>query len=238
MISFLLYANQKEELTLLKENSFDVICRISEDDWDILEYYDKKQVFEYLEKNPVIDVSCVDVTSECGIEIAEDSRRRNGNMFMVLLSDNTVSPNTYIRPSIMASSLLLRPISEETIKEVFFEVLSAYLKKYRQADNQQDSFVIDAREGRELVPLNRICFFEARDKKIYIYTDHKEYSCYDTLDKIEEGLEKEFVRCHRSFIVARSMIKKIIFSQNMIELCNGITVPISRTYKKFLKEIK
>lgn len=238
MISLLLYANRKNELALLKNNSFDVICRISEDDWDILDYYDKKLVFEFLSKNPVIDVSCIDVTSESGLEIAEDSRRKNSNMFMILLSDSTVSPSTYIKPSIMASSLLLRPLSKENIKEVFLEVVLAYLKKYRQEENQSESFVIDAREGRELVPLDHIYFFEARDKKIYIYTDYKEYACYDTLDKIEEGLQKEFVRCHRSFIVARSMIKKIVFSQNVIELRNGMSVPLSRTYKKFLKEMK
>lgn len=238
MISLLLYANRKNELALLKNDSFDVICKISEDDWDILDYSDNNRVFEFLSKNPVIDVSCIDVTSECGIEIAEDSRRKNSNMSMILVSDSTVSPSSYIKPSIMASSLLLRPLSTENIKEVFVEVVIAYLKKYSQADNRSESFVIDAREGRELVPLDHIYFFEAREKKIYIYTDYKEYSCYDTLDKIEGGLQKEFVRCHRSFIVARSMIKRIVFSQNVIELRNGMSVPLSRTYKKLLREMK
>lgn len=237
MILMLCYSHIKKELTVFRQLSYDITCRISDDDWDFLNYCDKKLLMEYLSENPVIDISCVDVAAESGIEIAEDLRSRNGNMYIILLADGKMSPMSYIRPSIMAGSLLIRPLTVDVVKTVFMEAISEYLRKFHKEKGEL-SFVIDNRDGRQLVPYEQILFFESRDKKIFACTDGMEYSFYDTLDNLEQNLADGFIRCHRSFIVARSRIKKILLSQNTILLDNGCQIPLSRSYKSVFKELK
>lgn len=238
MIAMLLYSHIKKDLAIIKEHSFEVVCRISDDDWDFFDYDNKLKIFEFLKKNPIINISCIDVTSDGGIEIAEEIRRQNRDMYMILLSDSSVSPITYIKPTIMAGSLLLRPVSEKNIKEVFFEAVKEYMKKIHSEESNNSCFVIDNRDGKQLIPFSRIIFFESRSKKIFVNTEDKEYSFYDTLDNLENELNEDFIRCHRSFIISRSSIKKILFSQNLIELLNGTFVPLSRTYKTVFKELR
>lgn len=67
---------------------------------------------------------------------------------------------------------------------------------------------------------------------------NKEYSYYDTLDNLENKLGSEFIRCHRSYIVSRYYIKKIQLSQNLIVLNDDSLIPISRSYKSRVKELK
>jgi DNA-binding LytR/AlgR family response regulator len=236
MISMLFYSHIKRELTVFKNLSYDITCKISEDDWDFLNFSDKQLLMNFLSENPVIDISCVDVAAESGVEIAENLRSRNSHMFIIVLADSTMSPMLYIKPTIMAASLLMRPLSTELVKKVFFDVIKQYIHKY-YSENGDDSFVIDNRDGRQLVPYEQIVFFESRDKKIFINTSGREYSFYDTLDSLEKRLSDKFVRCHRSFIVARTRIKKILFSQNTIILDNDCQIPLSRSYKSVFKEL-
>lgn len=233
----LCYSHIKKELTVFRQLSYDITCKISDDDWDFLNYNDINLLMEFLNENPLLDISCVDVASESGVDIAEDLRRRNGNMYIILLADGSMSPMMYIRPTIMAGSLLIRPLTVETVKKVFMEAISEYLRKYHK-EKGKCNFVIDNRDGRQLIPYEQIVFFESRDKKIFVSTNSMEYSFYDTLDNLEQKLSNEFIRCHRSFIVARSRIKKILLSQNTILLDNDWRIPLSRSYKNVFKELK
>ena len=72
MIAMLLYSHIKKDLAIIKEHSFEVVCRISDDDWDFFDYDNKLKIFEFLKKNHIINISCIDVTSDGGIEIAEE----------------------------------------------------------------------------------------------------------------------------------------------------------------------
>ena len=81
-------------------------------------------------------------------------------------------------------------------------------------------------------------FFESRNKKVYVNTGFEEYSFYDTLDNIESRVGDGFVRCHRSFIIAKSRIKKVMLSQNTVILDTDCYIPLSRTYKSVLKELR
>ena len=71
MIAMLAYSQNKKELVLLKKLSNEVVCRISEEDWDFLSYENKELLMEFLETNPQVDISCVDVAADRGVETAE-----------------------------------------------------------------------------------------------------------------------------------------------------------------------
>ena len=81
---------------------------------------------------------------------------------------------------------------------------------------------IAGRTGFKLEP------YEARRKSV---------SCsYETMEHLTERLPDYFVRCHRSFIVNRQRIRRVMLSKSLIELEQGIQLPLSRSYKPAFKE--
>lgn len=235
MITMLIYSHIQRELSALSNCGNDVVCKISDDDWDFLNVNEKKSLFEILEKEEIIDISCVDVAAEGGIDSAERLRDSNHNMSLILLTNPDISPMTYIKPTIMASSLLVRPLNASLVKKVFFETISDYLNRIYNKDNT-DCFALNDHGGKQLIPYKFIRFFESRNKKIFVSTASREYSFYDTLDNLEKKLPDTFIRCHRSFIVSKSYIRKISISKSIIELDKGFSIPLSRSYKNSMKE--
>ncbi len=64
----------------------------------------------------------------------------------------------------------------------------------------------------------------------------QEMAFYETMEHLEERLPDYFVRCHRSFIVSRQRIRKVMLSKSLIELEQGMQIPLSRSYKPAFKE--
>jgi len=91
-------------------------------------------------------------------------------------------------------------------------------------------------EGKQYIPLNQIYYVEAREKKIFIRTKQEEYGFYDTIENMEKKLPENFLRCHRSYIVNMSKVTAVKVSQSLIEVQDNLQVPLSRSYKRAVKE--
>ena len=92
------------------------------------------------------------------------------------------------------------------------------------------------RYGTEKIPYNSIFYFEAREKHIYVRTRTMEYGTGGTIEKLEQRLPVFFIRCHRSYIINRDYIETVKLKEGIAGLEGGMTVPVSRNYKKKLKE--
>ena len=235
MISFLAYTKSKNELTLLKQTVTDISSVLSDEDLKMYGFSSRDKFEKFLENCPVLDISFVDICGNGGIDYAKKVRSTNKDMSILLIVDLSLSPATYIMPSIMAASLLIRPFDRAAVKNVIDTVLKDYCEYFEQEDGGK-SFVVETREGKRLVPYSGIVYFESRNKKIFLGTDNEEYSFYGTLDNLEETLDDRFIRCHRSFIAAKKRISKIVLSKNIVVLDNGCEIPLSRSYKNKVKE--
>lgn len=235
MISFLAYTKSKNELTLLKQTVTDISSVLNDEDLKMYGFSSRDKFEKFLENCLVLDISCVDICGNGGIDYAKKVRSTNKDMSILLIVDLSLSPATYIIPSIMAASLLIRPFDRAAVKNVLDTVLKDYCEYFEQEDGGK-SFVVETREGKQLVPYSGIVYFESRNKKIFLGTDNEEYSFYGTLDNLEETLDDRFIRCHRSFIAAKKRISKIVLSKNIVVLDNGCEIPLSRSYKGKVKE--
>lgn len=238
MISVLLNSSNEKELNYIEECMRFFTARASEDVWEYHGFSRICEMMEYLDRMPILDIACVDITLKDGVDGAKRIRRLNQNTFILIISDCTIPPTDYIRPDIMACSLLLRPFNGKQAQSVIKTVIRSYLEKYVDCASQENVFVIDNREGKQLIPYDRITYFEAREKKIVAVTDSTEYSFYDTIDSLEKELPKQFVRSHRGFIVNCRRVSGIIASKNIICLDDGGEIPLSRSYKNVFKDIK
>lgn len=239
MISMLIYDRIEKELHRLRGAADDQAAYLSDEYWSILLAKTLKEAAQKEENVPVLNTACMDITGDGDLACVEELRKKYREMFLLLIADTSISPMSYVRPGIMASSLLLRPqagtpCDDKDIDRVMREFLEAYLERF---ETGQGSFVIESREGKIHVPFDKIYYFEARGKKLYLQTDTEEYGFYGTLDKLEEELPPHFMRCHRSFIVNIRKIEKVVLSQNIIYLTQDRDVPLSRSYKAALKEL-
>lgn len=237
MAFLMVYSSIEKELSALKEISRKYIAYLSEEKWEYATFRNLNEVKAYLEeKNPILDLVYADVTQAEAIPVIEVIRKKNTSAIILLIADATISPLVYMKPSIMAASLLLRPFDQIMLEGTVKELLETFIEKDK--DNTEEVFIVDNRDEKIRIPYNRICYFEAREKKIYLCLEDKEYSFYDTMGNLEKELPEYFVRCHRSFIINNKKLVKVYLSQNEIELEDEIFVPFSRSYRDVVKEMR
>lgn len=229
------YCNTAKDSDLIETEMRNVIAFYSDDDWQIDSCTEVKKYAEKYRTHLQIDMSCFDVTKDGSVEALEELRKFDKSAMLILISDTTISPLRYMKPALMAGSLMLKPLSgpvvSNTIKEIFNEINATE----QVPDGKK--FCLETRSGQKLVPYDKILFFEAREKKIFLNMDCEEFSFYSSLDVLEKSLPDNFIRCHRGFIVNKNKITQIVFAQNIIYCNSDIIIPLSRSCKPILKEM-
>lgn len=234
MISMMVYDSRSEERELMQHTIRQAAAHLTEEKLDLAYFERMEQMRVFLKESPLLDMACYDVSAKGSIDLLERIRRQYKETLLLLIAEPSMSPMEYIRPSILASSLLLRPITGDRLMDNLSELWEQYQEK--NSGEEEESLVIETREGKTFVPFSKIYYFEAREKKIYLRLKKQEITFYDTLEHLEERLPESFVRCHRSFIVSRNRIRRVMLSKNLIVLEQGIEIPLSRSYKPAFKE--
>lgn len=229
------YCNTEKDSDMLESEMRNVIAFYSDDDWQIDSCTEVKNYAEKYRSHSQIDMSCFDVTQDESVSKLEELRKADKSAMLILISDATVSPLKYMKPALMAGSLMLKPLNKtmisNTVKEVFNEIITT------DQVSDEKKFCVETKSGQTLLPYDKILFFEAREKKIFLNMECEEIAFYSSLDVLEKSLPDNFVRCHRSFIVNKNKITQIVFAQNIIYCNSDITIPLSRSCKPMLKEL-
>lgn len=223
----------KNEMSLIERGLREQTALSTDEQLDFVGLYSKEDLETFLKETYQADIVCTDVTASHGVSQAEHLRERYPNAAIILIADTTISPVSYMKPTILAAGLLLKPIQKDMMEQVLKEIFQCYVLQ----NVSEEVFVVDHREEKHRIPYSQILYFEARNKKIYVCTLGCEYGFYDTMDHLEELYSDRFVRCHRSFMVSRTRIAQIKLSQNCLTLEGGIEIPLSRSYKNQIKEL-
>ncbi len=237
MISLLLIDTKEDEKASLKRGLRDIAAGYSDEYWSIECFGSKKEASDYLQKNGILDFACIDVVADSSMELIKDIRERYDGLALMLIADTRISPMEYLKPGVRPDSLLLRPLKETITEKTLLEFITDGMER-KTEKGEKDFFVVKSKDERTFIPYRDICYFEAREKKVFACTLHEEYGFYASLEEMSDSLPEEFIRCHRSFLVNSSKIKKVIGSRNMIELKDGLEVPVSRSYKTKFREYK
>lgn len=232
MISMLIYSCKHEEIEILENISKDIVAYSSDERLSIIK--GTKMTDISLNEIENIDIAFVDITIDFGLELAKQLRKQFENVEIIIISDQTISPIKYLTPNIRAISLLLKPLNEDLVHK---ELIELYDVIKINLNHEEDFFVFEYDKEQRKIPYSKILFFEAKDKKVYICLEKKEYGFYATLDTLEKKLPTCFKRCHRGFIVNTIYIRKVKYAQGNIILRNDVEIPISRSYKNVIKEI-
>lgn len=213
----------------------ELAAKWTEEQWKVRQCKTFCELEKIVESKEKTDIACVDITMEGALELTKQLRQKSAQAYIILIADTWISPLAYMRPSVGAESLMLKPLTKEQIRQVLEEAIGTYVRRFYKPDEKK-VFVLENKNGRELIAYDKICFFESREKKIYLNTEMEEYGFSDTLDMLEERLSDIFLRCHRSFLINKEKIRRVCLSQNFLMLEGEFEIPISRTCKPAVKE--
>lgn len=234
MVTMLIFYRRQKELDIFKKLGKELFARLSEDQLELRCFSASSGMMEYLRQGPLVDLFCAGITGPEEITLLRRVRRMYEKADFLLIADDTISPMEYLVPGVRASSLLLYPYRGEQHRQVFLEFMQNYLESLEKPQDQQ-CMVLENREGRTVIPFRQIYYIEVRERKVFIRIRNKEYSRYDSLEHMLEGLPDYFIRCHRSFVFNRQHLERVRLSENAVYLEHGIMVPLSRSYKPAVK---
>ncbi len=234
MIKILIFTGKKDEAALIRL----LVARYSlVHSWaesEVLSTNEPEEWREWAQSDETADVLICDVAVQSALTVLIEARKRNPQVLVVPIAGQSVSPTVYVRPEIMPSSLLWRPLTEDaaeqTISALFSSLHAAHIPK------SESQFEVKTRQRTQYIPYREICYFEAREKRVFLRTAHREVSLRCTLRQLEDQLPKEFVRCHKSYLVNRDHILSVNFTDQYIEMDGQIFVPLSRNYKSRFQE--
>ena len=195
---------------------------------EIEEYENGELLLKALDAGRAADVFFLDIQleqgSDDGIQLAKELRRR-GEKGLIIYVTGFID---YVQTGyeVKAFRYLLKSQIQEKMGQV--------LKDIKVELTSEDYFIFQ--KNREIVRINKqdIMYLESEKRILRVVTAQSEDTFYGTLDAVEEELRKDdFLRCHRSFLVNIRKIKN--FSNHRIELVNGSSIPISRSYSKEVK---
>ena len=234
MLSMLICDQNQEERDLLKKHSKDSVAFCSNDELEIGMTASVDEAKQYIEKQELLDVAFQEVTMPQGITMTKNLRIRYQYSELLLIADASISPMAYLTPEIRAASLLLRPFSEAQSRQVVNQFFQS-LYRERTKEEMEKVMIIENRQGKIRIPYDKIYYIEVKGRKIYIRLKDEEYSKYETMEQMIKKLPKQFLRCHRSFVINKNYVTKVRLSENLIYLEDEITVPLSRRYKADMK---
>ena len=181
------------------------------------------------------DIIYYEIQTKQDVDLLKDLRKRESAALLMLLTSAKVSPMLYLKPGISPDHLLLRPFSRTMFDEVNAELFDAYEASCAE-EGGEGSFTVNTREGKTLIPYEKILFFEAANKKINVRVGAEEYDFYDSIDNIATALPDYFQRSHRAYLVNTRKIRKIKLTEGIIELEGGVIAPLSRSYRAEFKK--
>jgi len=177
-----------------------------------------------------VDAFILDIqlkSSMSGLELAEKIREFNKDCYIIFTTG-------HLEYSLLAYKLktfdyLAKPITLERLEETVLRLVddvNGQPKKYIKIDSKNT-----------LVDENEILYIKREGMKLIYHTSSKDYESYSSFAKMENLLPKNFVRCHKSFVVNLNKIVHVDPVSNTIYFNGNSSCEIGPKYKRTILEV-
>lgn len=193
----------------------------------ITPYYDGMELIE--KYDTTIDLIFLDIRMKLvnGLHAAERIRQmdeRVGIIFLTTLTQYGLEGYKY-----QATNYIIKPLKYARLKSE----LDKFVERSQKEENL--SLVIANDTGKYKVPLKSIRYIETYNRNLMFHTEQENIICYKSMKEMERELcDKDFVRCHTSYIVNLFYVKGI--KKLDIELISDEIIPISQPKRKEFME--
>ncbi len=175
-------------------------------------------LFDY-EENKAVDILLLDIQMKGmdGIELSRQLRRNNDSLQIIFITGySDFMAEGY---DVSALHYLMKPVSQDK--------LYAVLDKAAKRLSLQSKMIYLSIEGQGVrIPADEIVYVESFDHRLEINTLNEKYLVKMPLYELEGKLTKDFLHCHRCYIVNLRYIKKITKAEVVLD--SGKALPLSR----------
>lgn len=192
----------------------------------LAEFDIKFQIHRFLKGESLIkaadiyDILFLDIKlgSLSGLDTARMLRERRTQVPIVFLT----SYKQYVFEAfdVEAFHYLLKPITPQKLYFVVDRLLN------RLEQERISYLTFKSGSAVHTIPFGDILYGEVMDRKIFIHTTNEVVEFYGKIQELEEKMQSDFFRCHRSYLVNLSKVKR--FEKTDILLTNGETIPLSK----------
>lgn len=120
---------------------------------------------------------------------------------------------------IVPAGLLIKPITYGKVRKVMEKII-------KNISNNERCITVNNKEGIHVIFMKDITHIESQGRYLIIYRQSGEpVRIIMTVSEMEEMLNIDFVKCHRSYIVNCNKIKRL--EKKTIYLMNGQNIPVS-----------
>lgn len=190
---------------------------------EVRTFENKEQIIFYISEHPnEINIILLDMNlgESSGIEVGKQICEFQPNSQIIFVSGYD---GFYLEAyEVEHIYFLKKPLEERKLKKAFdraFQKLDAIKKSV---------FIVMNKRGIQKINLNDILYFEKDKRKMHIHTRKECITDYKKFEEIKLQLDFRFVRCHYSYMVNISQVKKLENKKFYFE--NGSEVPISKKY--------
>ena len=200
--------------------------------------YDAKVAFQSTDADSILtfvnsnktDVLILDINLKSnitGLQLAEKVRETNKDCYIIFTTGHL--EYAIVAYKLKTFDYLPKPITRERLEDTIvrlFEDMNGQPKKYIKIDNKNT-----------LIDENEINFIKRDGMKLVFHTDNKDYETYASLNKIQENLPNNFIRCHKSYVANINKIVNVEPLSNTLFFSNKSTCEIGPKYKNTIMEV-
>lgn len=197
-------------------------------------------VINYISKSDVSGLYFLDIDLKStinGIELAKKIREYDPRGFIVFVTTHAEMSYLTFMYKVEAMDYIIKD-NYNNIKERIHQCIDDANKKYSaKATDLQKVFTIKSDDKIINIEYNKILFFETSPTihKVIVHAVDRQVEFYAKMKTIEENLDGNFYRCHKSYIVNKNNIKEVDLSNRCIKMINGEECLISTRMLKGLR---
>lgn len=188
------------------------------------------ELFDYVE-NYNVDVLILDINLKAefsGCDVAELIRKKNKSVYIIFYTGHL--EYALVAYKYKTFDYLSKPLTQERLEETILRLVD-------DIHTSPSDFI--KLNQNTVVKLSNINYIRKDGMKLVFCTITNNYEIYSSFNKMSNRLPKNFIRCHKSFIVNVNHVSTFNIKDNTIFLDNNEHCPIGTKYKNtFLEAFK
>jgi len=229
MLNFALCDDSQTAINKLSKMLESIIIQNNLDGQIVFSTKNPSDLLKYVKNNPVnVVILDIDLNNDIsGLKLAEMIRKQDKNIYIIFITGHL--EYGLVAYQYKTFDYISKPLTFERFQGTIlrlYEDISEDNPRYIRLDN-----------NKTIIPENSIKYIQKDGMKLVFTTDTRTYEVYNSFHKIEEQLPKQFVRCHKSYIVNLDKINNIDFSTNIISFTGNEKCYIGPKYKNNFKEV-
>ena len=235
MLSVLSFCKNENTHRIIEKSCRNEVAIRTDDYVEFLQLYSKEELKKVHLSDTKVDIVYFEIDNSDDVELLKQMRSEDSNFVLMLMTSPGISPLMYLKPGISPQMLVLVPFHYEEFEGSNKELFDSVFSQFDETDKSA-FFTVKTSDGKIAVPYEKITLFEASNKKVYLRVGKEEYEFYGSIENITQMVPDYFVRCHRSFLINIRKVTKLSLTEGVIEMTMNTSVPLSRSYKKAVKE--